>query len=253
MCTRRKWAGMAPVVVPLGLLLPCGSRDDASRAGDSSEDPEYGSTFGRVRFLDGSMTLQRTGAGDVTDATVNDPVVPGDRLATEDGRAEIGMSDGSTLWLDRSTRLTVRNLADIDNRYESTNLLALEGGAVRIEAPDSENKNKTFRVDTEAGSVYLLSGGSFPIQTDEGVVTLYSFRGVAELSRGYGSVLVRSGERGSVQPGRAPSEPRRFNTARLDDFDRFCEGRQEAYLRHDKDEPVDQVVDEVPYEVHPYI
>src|SRR2546425_7415830 len=198
MCTRRKWAGIAPVVLTLGILLPFGSRDDVSCAGDGSEDPEYGSTFGRVRFLDGSMTLQRTGEGDLTDATVNDPVVPGDRLATEDGRAEIGLSDGSTLWLDRSTRLTVRNLADIDNRYESTNLLALEGGAVRIEAPDSENKNKTFRVDTEAGSVYLLSGGSFRIETDEGVVTLYFFRGVAERFRGDGAGLVRSGGPGGA-------------------------------------------------------
>lgn len=253
MCTRRKWARIVPVVLTFGILLSFGGRGTVSRADDSAEDPEYGSTFGRVRFLDGSMTLQRTSQGDLTDATVNDPVVPGDRLGTEDGRAEIGMSDGSTLWLDRSTRLTVRNLADIDNRYESTNLLALEGGAVRIEAPDSENKNKTFRVDTEAGSVYLLSGGSFRIETDEGVVTLYSFRGVAELSGDDGSVLVRSGERGSVQPGRAPSEPRRFNTARLDDFDRFCEDRLGAYLRRDSDEPVDRIVEEVPYEVHPYI
>src|SRR3989454_345324 len=253
MCTRRKWARIVPVVLTFGILLSFGGRGTVSRADDSAEDPEYGSTFGRVRFLDGSMTLQRTSQGDLTDATVNDPVVPGDRLGTEDGRAEIGMSDGSTLWLDRSTRLTVRNLADIDNRYESTNLLALEGGAVRIEAPDSENENKTFRVDTEAGSVYLLSGGSFRIETDEGVVTLYSFRGVAELSGDDGSVLVRSGERGSVQPGRAPSEPRRFNTAGLDDFDRFCEDRLGAYLRRDRDEPVDRIVEEVPYEVHPYI
>src|SRR2546426_11106453 len=163
------------------------------------------------------------------------------------------ISAGSSLWPDRRPRLTVRNLADIDNRYESTNLLALEGGAVRIEAPDSENKNKTFRVDTEAGSVYLLSGGSFRIETDEGVVTLYSFRGVAELSGDGGSVLVRSGERGSVQPGRAPSEPRPVSTARLGDFERFCEDRLGAYLRHDRNEPVDEIVEEGPYEGHPYV
>src|SRR2546426_12632205 len=114
------------------------------------------------------------------------------------------ISAGSSLWPDRRPRLTVRNLADIDNRYESTNLLALEGGAVRIEAPDSENKNKTFRVDTEAGSVYLLSGGSFRIETDEGVVRLYSFRGGGGVSGGEGFGLGPPGGRGSGRTGRAP-------------------------------------------------
>ncbi len=248
-----RWSRFVLPVLILGALLSFGGRVTAARADDRDPDPDSGSTFGRVRYLEGGLTLQRTGQGEVADATVNDPIAPGDSLTTGDGRSEIGLSDGSTVWLDRGTHVDVRNLADIDTRYESTNLFALEQGAIRIEAPEPESKNKTYRVDTEAGSIYLLSGGSFRIETEDGVTTLYSFRGVAELSGDDGSVLVRSGERSSVQPSRAPSESRRFNTARLDDFDRFCEGRQEAYLRHDKDEPVDQVVDEVPYEVHPYM
>jgi hypothetical protein len=243
----------ALTLLSLGTLLLMGGGGTLARAGEGPEDPEYGSTFGRVRYLEGRVTLQRTGDGELTEATVNDPIVPGDRLLTEDGRSEVGLADGSTLWLDQGSRMNVRNLVDIDNRYESTNLFALESGAVRIEAPDSESKNRTFRVDTEAGSVYLLSGGSFRIETDEGVTTVYSFRGVAELSGDDGSVLVRSGERSSVQPGRAPSDARRFNTARLDDFDRFCEGRLEAYLRRDTGETVEPIVEEVPLEVHPYI
>jgi len=253
MRTNPKWARRLPPILALGVFLAFGVGDAAARAEESSEDPEYGSTFGRVRYLEGSLTLQRTADSESTDATVNDPVVAGDRLLNGDGRAEIGLSDGSTVWLDVGTRLYVRNLADLDNRYESTNLFALEAGAIRVDAPDPENKNKTYRVDTEAGSVYLLSGGSFRIETDEGSTTLYSFRGVAELSGDDGSVLVRSGERSSVQPGRVPSEARRFNTARLDDFDRFCESRLEAYLRRDSDDPVDRIVQEVPQEVHPYI
>jgi len=56
-----------------------------------------------------------------------------------------------------------------------------------------------------------------------------------------------------VQSSLAPSEPRRFNTARLDDFDTFCDERLRAYVRSDQDAPVDQVVDAVPEEVHPYV
>jgi hypothetical protein len=252
MRSQPKWSRVVlPAFVVAALLAP--GALEAGAPEDRQVDPDSGATFGRVRYLEGSLSLQSADAGQVTDATMNDPIGPGDRLTTQDGRSEIGLSDGSTLWLDRGTQLDVRNLADIDTRYESTNLFALEGGAIRIEVPEPESKNKTNRVDTEAGSIYLLSGGSFRIETEEGITTLYSFRGVAELSGDDGSVLVRSGERSSVQPNRAPSEPRRFNTARLDDFDTFCEGRLAAYVRRDQDEPVDQVAEEVPYEVHPYV
>src|SRR3989441_4677798 len=218
-----------------------------------ADDTDLGSTYGRVRFLEGDLSVQRTGEGEVAEGTLNTPVTPGDRLTTGDGRAEIGLADGAVLWLDASTRLDVRNLADIANQYGSTDLFALESGAMRIEIPEFDSKNKSYRVDTEAGSVYLLSGGSFRIEIDDGSATLYSFRGVAELSGDDGSVLVRTGERSSVQAGTIPSDPRRFNTARLDGFDRFVESRQEAYLRHDESGPPQNIVEEVPDEVHPYM
>ncbi|OLD64736.1 MAG: hypothetical protein AUI47_04525 [Acidobacteria bacterium 13_1_40CM_2_68_5] len=218
-----------------------------------ADDADLGSTYGRVRFLEGDLSVQRTGQGEVSEGTLNSPVTPGDRLTTSDGRAEIGLADGAVLWLDGGTRLDVRNLADIGNRYDSTDLLALEGGVLRLEVPEFDSKTRSYRVDTEAGSVYLLSGGSFRIEIDDGSTTLYSFRGVAELSGDDGSVLVRTGERSSVQSGRIPSDPRRFNMARLDDFDRFVESRQEAYLRHDSGEAPQDIVEEVPNEVHPYL
>jgi hypothetical protein len=219
---------------------------------DATDDTEYGSVYGRVRYLEGDLTVERTGEGAVTEGTVNDPVMPGDRLTTGDGRSEIGLADGSVVRMDRGTRLDVRNLSDINNKYENTNLFALERGAIRIDASEPDSK-KTFRVDTEAGSIYLLSGGSFRIEIDDDATTVYSFRGVAELSGDEDSVLVRTGERSSVQPGRLPSDPRRFNTARLDDFDHFVEDRQEAFLRHDGGGAPRGIVEEAPYEVQPYV
>ncbi len=218
-----------------------------------ADDTNLGSTYGRVRFLEGDLSVQRTGEGQVEEGTLNSPVTPGDRLTTGAGRAEIGLADGTVLWLDGGTRLDVRNLADLDNRYESIDLFALESGSVRIETPDFDSKARTYRIDTEAGSIYVLSGGSFRIEIDDGSTTLYSFRGVAELSGDDGSVLVRTGERSSVQSGRIPSDPRRFNTARLDDFDRFVESRQEAYPRNDQSVPPQEVAQDVPNEVHPYM
>src|SRR5262249_44775632 len=117
MWSRRASARIVPGGIVLAACLFLGSRGGESKANDLGDDPDYGATYARVRFLEGAMALYRTTDGVVADAGVNDPVIPGDRLVTEDGRSEIGLSDGSTLWLDRGTRLSVRNLADMDNRY----------------------------------------------------------------------------------------------------------------------------------------
>src|SRR5262245_23345384 len=117
------------IVLSALLALPgTGARADTNGAADS----QAGSTFARVRYLEGGLSLQSAGRREVSDATVNDAVEPGDSLTTQDGRAEIGLADGSTVWLDRGTRLDVRNLADLDSRYETSDLLAMESGAARI-------------------------------------------------------------------------------------------------------------------------
>ena len=234
-------------------MLLAGGVVSPAFAGPDEDDPEYGSVYGRIRYLEGGLTLERAGEGSVTDGVVNDPVTPGDRVSTEDGRAEISLADGSVVWFDQDTRVSLRNLADLDNRYEKTNLIALESGAFRVDTSDPESRDQTFRIDTEAGSIYLLSGGSYRIENEDGATTVYSFRGVAELSGDEDSVLVRTGERSSVQPGRLPSEPRRFNTARLDDFDRFVDSRQEAFLRRGGDGDSRDIPQDVPYEVRPYM
>src|SRR5712692_3748351 len=218
-----------------------------------ADDQDLGSTFARVRYVDGGLTVQRAGEGEVTQALPNSPLVPGDGTWTDDGRAEIELADGSVLYLDQGTRIDLRNLADLNNRYEKTNLVALEQGSVRIETQEPGSTDQVFQVDTEGGSVYLLSGGIFRIDADGSVASVSSLRGVAELSGDAGSVLVRSGERSSVSRGGAPADPRPFNTLRLDDFDRFCDDRGRAYVRQEGQEPPASLEQDLPSEVHPYV
>ncbi|MBI4169352.1 MAG: FecR domain-containing protein, partial [Acidobacteria bacterium] len=217
-----------------------------------ADDEESGSTYARVRYVEGRLSVQRTEEGEVLEATLNSPIAPGDRVRALDGRAEIELADGSVIWLEEGARLDLRTLADIDNRYERNNVLALDEGSIRINAAEPEEKDKVFRIDTEAGSVYLLSGGSFRIDAGGDLATVSSSRGVAEVSGDAGSELVRTGERTSVRGGRAPSDPRPFNTLRMDDFDRFCEDRLAVYLRHDEDEESEEAEENLPGEVRPY-
>jgi hypothetical protein len=214
---------------------------------------EEGAAYARVRHLEDAMTVARAAAGEIFAATLNAPILPGDRGWTEGSRAEIELADASLLWLDEWTRVGFRSLTDISMAYADNNLIVLEEGAIRISTYDPEDDAHAFQIDTEAGTIYLLSGGEFRIDVGGGVTTLSSFSGVAELSGDGGSILVRSGERSSVRSGRTPSEPRHFNTARLDAFDRYSEDRALAYLRN-RDEAIPEGVhEEIPVEVHHYV
>ncbi|MEE9291885.1 MAG: FecR family protein, partial [Acidobacteriota bacterium] len=229
------------------IMLP--RQATAEEVGDS----EYGATYARVRYVEGEATLLRFMDGEIIQAEINDPLESGDRATTLDGRLEIGLADGATLWLDEMTSVDLRSLADLENRYEQTNLLALIEGSIRIDAGDPADGDSHFQIDTEGGSIYLLSGGSFRVDAERGVTTLSSFRGAAELSGDLGSVLVRSGERASVEAGDGPDEARAFNTLRLDGFDRFHDERVEAYLRRGGDAPIDEIREAVPDSVRPYV
>jgi hypothetical protein len=217
-------ARRALVVLALGLVRPFGDAGDA-RAGDLAEGPNYA----RVRHVEGAMTVSRSGRGGADEAGLNRPIAPGARLESLAGRAEIELADTSLIRVDRGSVVEFRTLADHRNRYERTNLLGLRRGRLRIDTPDPEQADAVFQIDTEAGSIYLLSAGSFRIEADVGVTSLASFGGVAEFSGDGGSVLVRSGQSSLVPIGGAPTAPRRFNIARRDDFDRYHDMRSTAY------------------------
>jgi hypothetical protein len=251
---RRRVGGVMAAAAGLLLLLPGTASPRAEEGLPVAE--EYGSTYARLRYTEGGTTIRRVQQGLILeDAQANAPLVPGDRIETAGGRAEIVLADGATVWLEVGSLVELRTLADVNNRYDRTNLLVLEDGTIRIEAVETGDGALDFRVDTEAGSVRLLSAGSFRIDADGSVTTVSSFSGVAEILGDAGTVLVRSGERSTVRPGRVPAAPRPFNTARLDDFDRFCQDRLAAYLRpgdaYDPDRE-EAIQEELPPEVRPH-
>jgi len=238
---RNSWRRWARRLLPFAVL--------AAVCGSVLADDENGTTYARVRYVDGALTIEQVSEGEVVEGLVNSPVVAGDRAATTGGLAEIELADSSIVWMDSDTRLEFKSLADVQNRYERTNLLALAQGSIRVESRDPGDPDAVFQIDTEAGSIYLLSAGTFRIDAGGAITTVSSLGGVAEFSGDGGSVLIRSGQRSSVQSGRNPSNPRSFNTQRLDDFDRFCVDRADAYLHQGDDGTYDE---NLPEEIHPY-
>ncbi len=223
---------------------------DEEPYGEETADME-GAVYGRLRYLEGPTALRR-GAELREDLAPNDPIVPGDVLTTgADSRGEVQLADGSLVTLDVNTEMVVLSLADSAGQIEPATVLQLGSGALLIEAVRMDVPDKRFQIDTQSASIFLLSDGSFRINVrPDGTTSVYSRRGVAEVTARDVSSMVRSGERLFVRPGHIPGEARPFNTRLSDEFDEWAAQRDDALLRRvpvDEDLPPD-----LPEPVAPY-
>jgi hypothetical protein len=186
-----------------------------------------GATFARVRFVESVLTVDRPGEAEdvVRPVSANSPIADGDVVGTRDGRAVIELANSSSVYLDTDTRIEFRALTDASNIEGHATVLVLESGAVRLDIGDSAILDGRFAIDTAAGSINLLSAGSFLVEHRGGVTALCTIHGAAELTGGEGSVLLRSGQRSALGSERTPSEPRRFMAPAADDFVLFHDRR----------------------------
>lgn len=173
-----------------------------------------------VSVAEGSTTIDRD--DEVVTATAGEALVPGDRLTTSGGRAEIWFADGSTLAIDE--RSSVELLSET--------LIRLDTGRVYLtvarRSADGREPTEAYRIDTASGSLIVDEPGEYgvslastpPERRDE--VELTVIRGSAALQTGIGSQTLRSGERLVVRADGGASYPERFNAARLDPFERWA-------------------------------
>jgi hypothetical protein len=192
-----------------------------------------------LSHVEGEVTLQRASESEPESGALNVPLQPGDRVWTRgNSRAEIRIGSGLVVHLSEGTKLDlVANDADLILRLWS-------GSAIlRVSEP-----MEGLRLDTPAGSVRPVREGSYRADVEGGdAVTLSVERGSAELASSHGSVLVQSGESSFATPTEAPSIPGQYNTARIDDFDRWSDSRDARRSRTE-----DIVVRSLPREVRSY-
>lgn len=222
-------------LVSVFFLLTAGfSPSEAAAQGSAVQDYPYA----YLAHVDGNVRLQRASEPETESATSNVPILPGDRVWTErSSRAEIVFADGSRLRLAEGTKVDVVEL-------ESETLVRLWSGSaiVRLFGPTS-----SFRIDSPAGSVTPSSAGTYRLDLDRDSLDLFVSRGSAELRTSRGGVLVQSGETSRALAGELPEIPARFNTARLDDFDRWSDEIDRLAAA-----PNDIVVRSLPHAVRPY-
>ncbi len=188
----------------------------------------YTYPYAHVRYVEGEVQLQQATEPEPAEAGINHPVTQGDRLWTlAYARAEIEFSDGSLLRMEERTKI---DFVDFGSSSREA-LLRLWSGSVILRLTTEQGSH--LRLDTPAGSIYPASPGVFRIDVyDDGQSTVLSaYEGVAELASEGGSVLVRSGQRSLVEPGRRPEPSFEFNTARMDEFTAWSDERDRTYAQ----------------------
>ncbi len=176
-----------------------------------------------VAFVEGSATLERD--GQEQPATLNAPLVAGDRLRTDAGRVDVLFPDSTALDVDEYSTLDV----------QSPTLMRLVGGRVMLMVAGASDPAAAVRyqIDTPAASVRTDGPGEYRVAVLSGrdsETELAVLRGFAALTTERGSMRVRAGERSIARDNAAPSFPQTFNSARFDAFDRWSAARRDARI-----------------------
>jgi Family of unknown function (DUF6600)/FecR protein len=185
----------------------------------AQESPDVGAPA-HVAYLVGTVTLERDGALD--SASVNMPIVAGDRLRTSMGRVELLFPDGSALDLDENSSLDVL----------SPTLVRLAAGRAMMMVAGASDPSAAVRyqIDTPVASVRTDGPGEFRVAvliSRDGETELAVVRGLASLATERSEIAVRAGQRTVASENGAPSVPQSFNSARFDEFDRWVAERRD--------------------------
>ena len=188
-----------------------------------------------ISHAEGAVILERDGRTESSPGSM--PLLAGDRVRTQSGRAEILFADGSTLHLDAGTVVD----------FQSDAVIRLLDGRVRVNIA-GPNRPVAYRIDAPSAWVDILQPGEYRVALlggeRGGEVELAVLRGAAELVNEDGTTRVRAGERAFAALGAAPSQPYVFNSAAWDSFDRWSEARRDLRLGVS--------AEYVPAEVQPY-
>lgn len=193
----------------------------------NEQDTSYGETYARLTYVGKFATLFREGQIEES-AVRNLPVVSGDRIETGySSYAELEFIDGSLLQIAERAELEMQAINEVYSDESLTVIRLLEGQVFLHVAENPEfNQDQVFRIDSRAGSAYIEAPGIYMLSFDSGRMKLKTYRGLAELSGEYGSVLVHSGEFSSIRGMGRPVSVVAFNSFGGNDFERWAYDRR---------------------------
>jgi hypothetical protein len=222
--TRKALFASSTIVLAL-IVTSAQTHDGVSRA--SVPDSRQGSAEvpaaaapAHIAFVDGSATVERDSQSQP--AVTNAPFVPGDRLRTMGGRAEVLFPDGTVLDADDNTVLDL----------QATDLVRLVSGSVILIVAGAGNSASAMRyqIDTPVASARAEGAGEYRIALIDGPggleAELEVRRGSGSLVTEHGAIPVSAGQRSFARDDGTPAFPQAYNSARFDAFDRWSEARR---------------------------
>jgi hypothetical protein len=215
-----------------------------------SYDYGDGRYYCHSRFTEGNVYIQRANDAEISELSRNMPIMAGDRIWTEDGRAEIQFDDGSIINLDAGTKIDFEAIGDSIGRYEDSTLIKLWAGSIYATIFHDRDSSQNLQVQTMAGSISLLNRGSYRIDLgDDYSLRLTVFDGLAEVSNNRETAMVRSGQRLFLEPGDQIMDPVDFANAEIDEFSEWVMERTSHFSQTKSvqyvDDTLDYLVDEM--------
>ena len=177
----------------------------------------------RVSFIRGEVSTQRGDSGDWNAATLNTPVMAGDRVSTgANSRAEIQLDYANILRLDQNSAANVSNLSQTQLQVQVGQGIAsysmLNGNQAQVE------------IDTPNAAVHPLKEGQYRIEVTSNEVTqILVLRGGADVTTPQGTAHVDAGAMMTVEGTTNPQY--RITGARpKDDFDKWNADRDKLIV-----------------------
>ena len=149
-------------------------------------------------YDDGGTIVRQGDDSREVDARVNFPVYPGDEVITNRrGRAEIRLSDGNVIALDRSTSIRFKSILDSYDGDSSQTVVELKFGHVGVQRTDYARE--ILRLDTDNASYAASENAVYAVEDDgRGRDRVTVFSGVIEVRTPNRSVTVRAGEEARI-------------------------------------------------------
>ena len=174
---------------------------------------------GRLSLTEGAVSTQRGDTGDWNAATVNTPVVPGDRVSTGDqSRAEVQLDYGNIIRLDGNSVIRVVQFdaqhIQIEVAQGLVSYTSLPSSAVDVE------------IDTPNLAIHPQRDGMYRVQVNtDGETLLTVRRGQAEAGTTEGSTTIHAGELITVRGSASDAQYKTSVAALRDSFDQWSEDR----------------------------
>ncbi len=216
--------GMAFIVLCLGLCVSFGFSSP-------QEQEYYSNSFVRLNYVKGDVFIQRAEDMGYEEGTVNLPIVEGDKLGTQDGRAEVHFGRKNYLRIDKYTQV---DFVKLPRREDDSISLHLFSGNIYLRV-SSMSIEKEFELHSPDGSFYILEEGLYRFEVrDNEETALFVVEGSIEAAGEGGFEIVRSGERLVAANGIFAFGPEYIYAGGEDAFTEWNRGRDIFHNRYVK-------------------